>query len=268
MKLKSITFQQHKVSYTVHGGGEPVLLLHGFGEDGTIWQNQVASLEQHYKLIVPDIPGSGQSDVIPGADIEVYAAIIQLICETELAAQEKLLCFAGHSMGGYIALAFAAKHPEMLKSFCLFHSSAFADNEEKKQVRLKAIDFINEKGSYAFLKTSIPGLFAKPFRENQPEMIDQLVAKSAGFTNAALEQYYRAMIARPDRTDVLKTFDKPILFIIGEHDTAIPLQSSLQQCYLPALSYVHVLTQSGHMGMWEEKEKANTILLNFLEDIQ
>ena len=72
------------------------------------------------------------------------------------------------------------------------------------------------------------------------------------------------MIGRPDRTAVLQNFNKPILFIIGEHDIAIPLQSSLQQCYVPLKSYVTILDQSAHMGMWEEKDKANNILHDFL----
>ena len=72
------------------------------------------------------------------------------------------------------------------------------------------------------------------------------------------------MINRPDRTAVLKSFNKPVLFMIGEHDLAIPLNISLQQCYLPPQSHVHVLNQSAHMGMWEENEKANTLLFNFL----
>ena len=72
------------------------------------------------------------------------------------------------------------------------------------------------------------------------------------------------MIGRPDRLSVLRNFNNPILFIIGEHDIAIPLQSSLQQCYVPSKSFVTILDQSAHMGMWEEKDQANNILLDFL----
>jgi pimeloyl-ACP methyl ester carboxylesterase len=73
------------------------------------------------------------------------------------------------------------------------------------------------------------------------------------------------MIARPDRTAVLKEFTKPVLFIIGEHDKAVPLQISLQQAYLPKEAHIHILHDSGHMGMWEEKEKANNLLKDFIE---
>lgn len=76
------------------------------------------------------------------------------------------------------------------------------------------------------------------------------------------------MIARPDRTSVLKNFKFPILFIIGEQDNAIPMINSLQQCYLPIQSHVHILKNTAHMGMWEEPAKTNTVLLNFLNWVQ
>jgi len=250
------------------GTGKPVVLLHGFAEDGDIWTYQADFLKDEFKLIIPDIPGSGRSQLVTNADIDTYAEIIKVILDMEC-LETPLHCIGeitmiGHSMGGYITLAFAEEYPQYLDSFGLFHSSAFADNEEKKATRTKAIDFINDKGPDAFLKTSIPGLFTKTYADENPDSINGLIAKGKNFSAAALVQYYKAMIARPDRTAVLKTFPKPILFIMGEYDNAIPLQSSLQQCYLPIQSNVSLLDQSAHMGMWEEMEKSNQILHQFL----
>lgn len=267
MKKKSIIYQGAKIFYRTAGEGKTVVLLHGFAEDGEIWNNQVEYLQNHFRLIIPDIPGSGNSELIENANIDTYAQVIKMILDEEqgIAAIVPEVEMIGHSMGGYITLAFAEKYPQYLNSFGLFHSSAFADNEEKKLTRAKAIDFILEKGSNAFLKTSIPGLFALAFAEAYPEKINSLVHRGKSFTPAALIQYYEAMINRPDRTAVLKNFSKPILFLIGELDTTIPLQISLQQCYLPNQSHVHVLSQSAHMGMWEEPDKANSLLLKFLQ---
>lgn len=268
MQTNTITYQNSAVAYRVTGTGQTVVLLHGFGEDGTVWQPQIDFLKTHFRLIVPDIPGSGQSVFIKDANIETYAEIVKLILDAEVqkfslqGAEEVTLI--GHSMGGYVTLAFAEKYPQYLNSFGLFHSTAFADSEEKKEARLKSIEFIKASGAYAFLKTSMPGLFTKAFAAKYPEKISALIDEGKNFREAALIQYYEAMIGRPDRTTVLQNFDKPILFIIGEHDTAIPLQYSLQQCYLPSQSHVNILDQSAHMGMWEEKEKVNQILFNFL----
>lgn len=268
MITKKIIYQNKNIFYRVAGEGKTVVFIHGFAEDSEIWNNQVSFLKDHFKLVIPDIPGSGKSELIPNATIETYAEIIKIILDTEAQADTSevgtLSTLIGHSMGGYITLAFAEKYPQYLDSFGLFHSTAFADSEEKKQVRAKAIDFINEKGVDLFLKTSTPGLFTTAFADAHPEKIAALIEDGKNFTGEALVQYYQAMIARPDRTFVFNNFTKPVLYIIGEHDNAIPLQSSLQQCYIPAQSHVYILEKSAHMGMWEETEKANQILLDFL----
>jgi pimeloyl-ACP methyl ester carboxylesterase len=265
MEAKHIICQNSFVYYQVYGAGKPVVLLHGFGENGKVWYPQIDFLQEHFCLIVPDIPGSGQSALIKDANIDTYADVVKEIIDKEYPAEGKTrVNIIGHSMGGYITLAFAEKYPSYLNSIGLFHSTAFADGEEKKQTRRKAIDFIKTKGAFAFLKTSTPGLFTKSFAEKAPEKINELIEDGKKFSNEALVQYYEAMIARPDRTDILKKLTTPVLFIIGEQDMAIPLQSSLQQCYLPNQSYVTILEESAHMGMWEEPEKANKSLFNFL----
>lgn len=262
MESKSFLYNGKKIAYKIYGKGKPVLLLHGFGEDSKVWQPQIDFLQNDFHLIVPDIPGSGESELVPDANIETYAAIIKELCNNE--GHPVLHSLIGHSMGGYITLAFAEKYPQYLNSFGLFHSSAFPDTEEKKQTRKKAIDFIKEKGGFTFLKTSTPGLFTQKYKDEHPEKVEALIEAGKAFSNDALIQYYEAMIAKPDRIDVLKKFSQPILFIIGEHDQAIPFESSLKQCHLPSQSHVHILRESAHMGMWEETEKANEFLKSFL----
>lgn len=259
MQNKFIPYQGIEIHYRVYGTGKPVVLIHGFGEDGEIWDEIIARL--NYQFIVPDLAGSGRSG-LPGEEFSLaeHATVTRSILEIE---NIPVCTMIGHSMGGYITLAFAEKYPALLSSFGLFHSSAFADDEAKKETRLKAIDFIKAKGSYSFLKTSIPNLFAG--NEHQAEM-EALIEKGKNFTKDALISYYRAMIDRPDRTHVLKSFTGPILFIIGEKDTAIPLEASLKQCYLPARSHVFVL-DTGHMGMIELPERSADILRSFLEGV-
>ena len=278
MEEKYLLYQDKKIFYRTTGKGKTVMLLHGFAEDGEIWHKQIEALENNFHLIIPDIPGSGKSDFIKDATIKTYAEIIKEIINTEALKASPQPCWEGglegagggsvsligHSMGGYITLSFAEKYPQYLNSFGLFHSTAFADSEEKKQVRTKAIDFIKENKAYQFIKTSTPGLFAAAFTKNNPSSIEALGESGKNFSEEALIQYYNAMMTRPDRVAVLKNFAQPILFIIGQYDTAIPLQNSLEQCWLPAISHVHILAQSAHMGMWEEAEKANEILINFL----
>lgn len=265
METRSFLFQNKKIAYKVYGEGRPVILLHGFGEDSNIWEPQIKFLEPHFRLIVPDIPGTGESELVPDANIDTYADIIKELCDIETGMILEGAVLIGHSMGGYITLAFAEKYPQYLKSFGLFHSSAFADAEEKKETRRKAIEFIKEKGAGSFIKTSTPNLFTESYKEKHPAKVAKLIEEGKKFTNEALIQYYEAMIARPDRTGILKSYQQPILFIIGEHDKAIPFEDSMKQCHLPSQSHVHILRESAHMGMWEEADKVNDILLSFLQ---
>ncbi len=263
-----ITFQNKKIHYQTHGSGNMVVFIHGFGEDASIWDLQVAYLKQFFQIIVPDIPGSGQSELMDNADIETYADIFYQIIIAEHSKKQSTpavnyCTVIGHSMGGYITLALAEKYPFILNGYGLFHSSAYADNAEKIETRKKAIAFIQQYGAATFLETSIPGLFFQPETSHWPGL---LIKKGKNFTTEALTQYYTAMINRPDRTPILKQSAVPVLFIIGRHDKAVPFDISLQQCHLPPLSHVHILQYSAHMGMLEETELSNEYLLAFLQN--
>ncbi len=296
MKEKFLVYNNSSLYYSITGNGKPVVLLHGFGEDSNIWKYQVDFLKDHFMLVVPDIPGSGKSEELslqysagsqqssvssqwsiagsnkpadktkpqPKQDVSIddYAACIKAILDEENIAQGTMI---GHSMGGYITLAFAEKYPQYLNGMGLFHSTAYADSEEKKAVRRRGIEFIQQNGAYAFLQQVIPGLFGEKFKTEYPEEINRLVEAAQQFTDASLIEYYTAMMQRPDRKAVLQQFVKPVLFIAGEEDKTVNLQDSLSQAHIPAVTDIHVLDGTGHMGMREEKDKANAILLNYLE---
>jgi len=266
--MPQILFENKKIFYRVEGKGRPVFLLHGFAEDGRIWEKQINALKEDNLLIIPDLPGSGQSEMLDGVrTMKDYAEVVKAIADKIIfknkAENERQFCLIGHSMGGYITLAFAEKYPDILGSFGLFHSSAFADTEEKKATRRKGIAFIKKNGTEAFLKTTIPNLFSERTKNERPDMLTQLLEIGKNISPEALIQYYQAMIQRPDRTNVLRSFRKPVLFIIGKEDHAVSLQDSLSQCYIPAISYVHILENSGHQGMWEETELSNSHLVRF-----
>ena len=260
MKLKTYAYQSSEIFYRTVGAGKPVVLIHGFAEDGEVWNNQIEFLKDHFYLIIPDLPGSGKSELINDMSIEGMAEVIEAILLNE---ETETCSMAGHSMGGYITLAVAEKYPEMLTSVGLVHSSAFADSEEKKANRLKSIEFVKKNGAYEFLKAVITDLFTEEWAAANQEIVDRQIEKSKDFTDEAIITYYQAMINRPDRTHVLKSFPKPILFIIGEHDKAVPFEQSMQQCYLPNVSYITILRNSAHMGMFEEADMLNNALLQF-----
>jgi pimeloyl-ACP methyl ester carboxylesterase len=259
---KRIPFGSSEIAYQVVGKGHPVIFLHGFAENGDVWKNQVNFLADKFRLIIPDIPGSGKSSYNKSLNtIDDFAELVKDLADAE---QIKPFTLIGHSMGGYFALSFAEKYPEWLDGIGLFHSTAYSDTEEKKASRRKSIAFIREHGSDEFIGLSTPNLFADKFRESHPEIVDAFLKTLAGFSAEALIAYYEAMMIRPNRTHVLKQAQVPILFIAGEKDMTVPLQDSLQQCWLANRTQVHILKSSAHMGMLEEIPESNKAILEFL----
>lgn len=264
--MKHIIFRNKKIYYRAEGNGKPVMLLHGFAEDGHVWKYQVKKLKEKFLVIIPDLPGSGASEMLEGEIfIEDYAEAVKAIAGEELLNNNKnQFTLIGHSMGGYITLAFAEKYPGLLNAFGLFHSTAYADDESKKEIRRRGIEFIIKNGAASFLKTTTPNLFSEKTKKDKPHLIENLISSTKYFSDEALIQYYKAMIKRPDRTSVLKSFNKPVMFLIGKNDNAVPLKASLEQCHIPITSHIKILKNSGHMGMWEEKKKVNTFINEFL----
>ena len=276
MDKKEIEVENKRIFYRVVGSGQPVVLIHGFGEHGDVWKNQVpitnyrngyqqaiTENDNIFRFIIPDLPGSGKSEMIDDMSMEGLSEIIKKLLDRE---KIDSCIMIGHSMGGYVTLAFADRYPGLLKGIGLFHSTAYADTEEKKAARRKGIEFINDHGAFEFLRNTTPNLFSPASRDEQPIIVDELIDTLSNFSAGALVSYYEGMIRRSDKTMILRNSTIPVLFIAGNADNAVPLDDILKQCHLPSLSYIHILNNSGHMGMLEEPAKANLILERFLLD--
>lgn len=253
------------ISYKINGSGLPVMLVHGFGEDDTILRYQIASLKDTFQLIVPQLPGTGNSELQDDTSMESLADALHQVAKD--AGIEKFVLI-GHSMGGYAALAFAEKYSHHLLALGMFHSSAYADKEEKKEARRKGIEFIKEHGGTAFLKTVTLNLFSDFTKKNKPEILNETLDKIPSFTDESLIAYYTAMMNRKDRTDILSNLKVPVLFILGKYDQSVPFEDGLKQSALPEKSFVTILQETGHMGMLEETQKSNEALNKFLMEIQ
>lgn len=262
---KEFIYLGKKVFYGVYGKGIPVLLLHGFPFNGDIFKKQIDFLKEYCLLIVPDLPGSRFSEYNEQLNsIEEYAK-----CFHALMQHEGILRFIimGHSMGGYISLSYAKMFPGEIKGLGLIHSTALADSEDKKQMRQKAIDFIEQYGGNEFLKTSTPGLFTVTFKHQHPEEIQRLIKESSEtISGKALQLFYRIMIKREDTTDVLRGVNIPVLFIIGIEDKAASLESLQPQITLPKMPVIHILKEVAHMSMWENADLLNKYLLEFIKN--
>lgn len=263
MRTKNIDLNGTSIHLRTLGQGPAVLLLHGFGETGAIWQHQLPALTG-FRLLVPDLPGSGLSAPTADLSIDGMATTLWQLLDAEGINHCTIL---GHSMGGYIALAMLEQHPQRLKGLGLVHSSAFADTEAKKETRRKGIAFMQQHGAPLFLQTATPNLYAPQSQEEQKSLIQRHIDSVATAHTEAHIAYYHAMMNRPDRASLLPQADFPMLFVLGKHDQAVPLADGLKQAHLPRQSVVHLLQNSGHMGMVEEPEICNKLLLQYLSQV-
>ena len=168
---------------------------------------------------------------------------------------------------GIYYFEFCWKNKENLSGFGLVHSTAFADSNEKKQSRQKAIALMEEYGAYAFLKTVTPICLGQPLKKRHPEKVDAQIEQGNKFSVPALQQYYTAMMNRPDRSFVLTTSCPPVLFIIGSEDIAAPM-SDVLKCTCRKSRTCTFLKIPGIWACWKQPKKVNAALSEFIKDIK
>jgi pimeloyl-ACP methyl ester carboxylesterase len=240
------------------GSGIPLILIHGFCETHEIWQPVVDPLAQTNRVIAIDLPGFGKSAPLPAPfSIDDAADAVGAFLKSIPDLQECIVL--GHSLGGYVTLALAERFPERVSAFGLIHSTAFADSDERKTSRLKVIEFVHQYGVAAFIESFIPPLFA----DRQNPAIKSIVAQAAQTPLDTLVSYTEAMRNRPDRTSFLYSFQRPVLFLAGVHDSVIPVEGIEQQASQTPYATVSILDHVGHMGMVEDPESVRKSVVDF-----
>ena len=249
-----------KIAYRIDGEGIPLILIHGFCEDATIWDNFITGLTG-MKIIRPDISGFGGSELLTNNSIESMAESMKAVLDAE---GIKKCIMVGHSLGGYITLAFAKKYGNMLEGIGLFHSHPFPDNDEKKQERLKSIHFIEKNGHIVYVKQLIPRLFAELFASSNEFLINSLIFKASYFRPTSIISALNAMMQRGDYTDIIKNCSVPVLLIVGKLDKSIPYAVSKKMLDLPSVADIHILSTVAHMGLFTERDYTVKVVQEFV----
>ncbi len=254
--IKYTTFRKARIRYSDEGKGRAIVLLHGFPENLGIWQEFSAALAKSFRVICIDLPGLGESECIGYVHtMDLMAKCVQSVMH-ELNLRRYVV--VGHSMGGYVALAVAELFPENLRGLCLFHSSAFADSDEKKLDRDKASE-VAKKHPRQFVKAFEANLFANPDDPNIKKLQALTINTSARGIVAALQ----GMKMRPSREIVLKFAPYPVLFIFGRIDKVIDWEKIQPQTEIPPHSQVITLENVAHMGFYEEPKKSLRAVRHF-----
>ena len=256
---------QHKgvsIFYEDQGKGSVVVLLHGFLENRLMWKDVSKELVKRHRIISIDLLGHGQTECLG------YVHSMELMAEAVYAVVKSLrlrkMILVGHSMGGYVSLAFAEKYPQMVKGLCLMNSTAQADSEERKELRSRANKMV-QTNFENMVRMSVGNLF-------KPESLDLFAEDVLWVKEEALKtpvQGYMAcmegMRIRSDRTAILHTLRR-VFYVIGKHDPVLEADSVIKEAKSVQADYV--VLNRGHMSHIENKEELIASLVHFVKSFR
>ncbi|GIV27049.1 MAG: alpha/beta hydrolase [Bacteroidia bacterium] len=261
MELHIIPFLKGKLFCYTQGKGRCVVLLHGFLGSSEVWKYIVPYLSKSYKVICIDLPGHGKSDCFGYAhSMELMADAVKTVLKH---FHIRSCVLIGHSMGGYVALAFAKKYVEMVKGLCLFHSTALPDSEEKKKDRDKAIKIVKHNPKL-FIQPMIKNLFSK---RNLKYLKDELKMANNIALNTSVQGIIAALIGmrdRPSSLNFIKSSTFPIMFVIGKQDNVLPYTSLLEQYEQVHNKECLLLEYDGHYSQLENPRATGIALRQFI----
>ena len=260
--MKQILFKNSKISYSDTGKGTAIVLLHGFLENQTMWQAFVPELSKKYRVITIDLLGHGNTECLGYIhSMEDNADLVHEVL-SELRIRKAIL--VGHSMGGYIALAYAELYPETVKGLVLLNSTSRADSEERKINRSRAIKVV--KKDYAtFIKISIANLFSEDNRERLSSEIQKVTAEALKTPLQGIVASLEGMKIRKDREVLLHFAPYPKLLVLGKRDPVLNYEESREQ--IENTNMQLTTFPDGHMSHIENKEELLKVLLQFFKGI-
>ncbi|WLR57108.1 alpha/beta fold hydrolase [Mesobacillus subterraneus] len=248
------------ISFIDEGKGDPILLIHGFAGSKKYWEEIIPELTDNHRVIALDLPVHGESGM--GKDrysIEDMVSTIKELLD-ELGVDK--VTFFGHSLGGYITLAFADLYPQHLKAFSLVHSTAHPDSEEAKESREINAKKIQEEGAGPFIEGLSQKLFSPENTEVNAKEIEETIKIGLNTNVEGLISALKAMKDRPGRIKVLEETDLPVLLIAGEQDQIIPPEKT----FTVSRQNIEekVIKNAGHMSMYEQPGKLVKVMKDFL----
>ncbi len=257
---KNINIDGGTLNYNIEGTGPCIVLLHGFLESSSIWSFFSKKMSYYFTVVSPDLPGHGCSSVFGNEHtMEFMASSVKSILETE-GIDKAVVC--GHSMGGYVSLAFAKMYPQVMEGLVLFHSHASADSDDIKENRLRTVKIV-EQNRLEYISSFVPSLFSPANREPLADIITQRLQESRNTPQKGVTAALLGMRTRSSSLVLLTQAPWPVLFISGKQDSRIPLDKTLAQMVLPQHSESLILDNTGHMGFLEQPRKTLSALIGF-----
>ena len=260
--MKTTNFKNTKISYTDQGKGTAVVLLHGFLENQSMWKAFVPELSKKHRIITIDLLGHGETECLGYVHtMEDQADMVHHVLH-ELKIRKAVLI--GHSMGGYVALAFAELYPDNVKGIVLQNSTSRADSDERKANRDRAIVAVKQNYS-AFIRMSIANLFSEDNRERLADIIEEVKLEALKTPLQGIVAALEGMKIRKDREVILHFAPYPIQLILGKKDPVLNYDNNLEQ--IEGTQVQLTTFEDGHMSHFENQEELLTVLSGFLKRI-
>jgi pimeloyl-ACP methyl ester carboxylesterase len=254
-----------KLHYNLTGKGETIVLVHGYLESSEIWNEFASKLSKQFRIIAIDLPGHGLSDIDDETNsMESMAFLIKLVID---ALGIDKIFFAGHSLGGYVALAFLELFPEKLSGYCLFHSQPFADPPETIEKRLREIKIVEAGKKDLMYPDNIIKMFGEQNLEKFSHSVERSRLIASKISAEGIISVLNGMISRPPRVGFMEEGWVPCLWILGSDDRYIPCDAIQKKVCLPLNAKVVVLENSGHMGFVEEEDLAVEVISRFVKSL-
>ena len=249
-----------KVAYKDEGKGPPLLLIHGFPLNRESWSKQVEGLSASHRVIVPDLSGFGASEAGPGlTTMKRFAEDLFTLC---LQLQTGPVVVVGHSMGGYIALAFEKAYPMFLSGLVLVSTKAGADSPEAAQARRETAKKVQAEGIGSVVEAMAPKMLAAT--NTDPHMAQAVLDIMWSASPKGVENALLGMAARPDERECIQDIRVPTLVVTGADDIIIPPQESVAMADAIPDAHLVVIPHAGHLVAFEQSIAFNAALTHWL----
>ena len=254
------TYKNTKIVFSDTGKGNTVVLLHGFLENSTMWKYLAPVLAKKNRVVCIDLLGHGQTDCLGYVHTmeDMADAVHQVLSELKI----RKAVFVGHSMGGYVALAFAELYPEFMKGLVLLNSTSRADSEERIANRTRAIKAVKQN-YVAAVRMSIANLFSEENREKLVEQIEWVREEALQTPLQGIIAAQEGMKLRKDREVLLHFAPYPIMLILGKKDPVLNYEENLEQ--IEDTNVKLVTFNDGHMSHLENQAELEKVILGFLK---
>ena len=260
--MKNLIYKNTTVSYTDNGKGTAIVFLHGYLENSKMWDVFIPELSKKNRVITIDLLGHGQTE--PRGYIQSMEDNADVVHEVLSHLKIRKAVLAGHSMGGYVALAFAEMYPDFVKGIALINSTSLADSDERKANRDRAIKAV-KKDYTAFVRLSIANLFSENNRERFAEEIEKVKQEALKTPLQGIVASLEGMKIRKDREVLLHFAPYPMLLVLGKKDPVLNYEENLSQIENTAVKLVTF--PDGHMSPIENEKELLVVLLEFMKKV-